>query len=291
MNDLADRLADRSYWGNLAPALHLDGSALSRQGTNLSADRLDKLDRDLRRVGYYAADGVLPADDLRPILEVCAKLHRFGLPLVFAFVYDETWNLFLRLAPLWARFLGEDWRIVPSLWGWFVEPGEENAGWRPHRDRDSVPTVRDDGTPLSLTAWIPLTPALPSNGCIYVVPWPHTLDDLRRENLQRIRALPAMPGSVIGWHHEVYHWSGRSTEDAPFPRVSLSIELQRADFAPLEGRVLDPSQIPAYPERIRLIGEQILRYRHMTGIHGNLEAIARKLDPTFPPDPIPLPHP
>ena len=288
MKDLAHRLADRSYWGNLAPALHLDGEALSDKEAEISAERLEKLYRDLCRVGYYHVDGVLTPTQIHPVLEVCAKLHHIGLPLVFAFVYDETWNLFLRLAPLWARFLGEDWRVVPSLWGWFVEPGEAHAGWRPHRDRNSVPTVREDGTPCSLTAWIPLTPALPNNGCIYIVPWPYALENLERENLQRIRALPAMPGSVIGWHHEVYHWSGRSSEDAVFPRVSLSIELQRADTTALEGRVIDPRQLPAYPERLRLIGEQILRYRHMTGIHGNLEAIARELDPTYPTDP---PHP
>jgi ectoine hydroxylase-related dioxygenase (phytanoyl-CoA dioxygenase family) len=109
--------------------------------------------------------------------------------------------------------------------------GGAPAGWPPHRDRgadSSAKRFRHDGTPEYATAWIALTPATPTNSCLYVVPKEHDVGYLGGDDgrnplsaifksplaFQHIRALPCDPGAVVVFSHRLLHWGSSADEKA-----------------------------------------------------------------------------
>jgi hypothetical protein len=58
------------------------------------------------------------------------------------------------------------------------------------------------------------------------------------------------------------------------PRISMSVEFQRADLAALEGVVFDPTIMFTFEQRLVLIATQIIKYRHMQAAGADLEAFA-----------------
>jgi hypothetical protein len=215
------------------------------------------------------------------VLDLAAR----NIPEVFAFVYDEFWQVFASAGRLYGALLGYDHAVTPSeIWVFHVPTGRSAAGWAPHRDMGSTQdTIRSDGTPAALTVWIPLTDATPLNGCMYVLP--ESMDEdiqpqrlkLPRptlELLQCIRALPAPAGSVLGWNTRVLHWGGRSSDQAEQPRIAVGIYLQSRDLdfnqlnavrensqdrtlAPL---TWGPSMALPFPLRLYAIGQALKLY-------------------------------
>lgn len=276
MSDPVAILRDPTFWRRLAPALTVDGDDAGAP-VAFDAATVDTLRARVCREGFFQLRGVFDPLETRLLLAAILALRQRGLPPVFVFGFAEPWRLYTRLGPLWSALLGPDWKLLPALWAWYVEPGEANAGWPPHQDRKGRCTVADGGLPLSMTCWIPLTPADPTNGCMYVVPMQHQPIDLAALQLQDVRALPAMPGDVLGWNGNVFHWGGRSTPDARFPRVSLSMEMQRADQPPYTQPMLDNTRVPSFPERLWLIGRAIGFYDHMESQSDAVRLIGRAL--------------
>ena len=134
------------------------------------------------------------------------NLNKRGIPLAFAFVYDEFWQAFQGISPLIEAALGTNYKALPDFWVWCVMPSEGSAGWGPHRDK-VAPTLDRDNSPHTLTVWLPLSDATPLNGCIYMLP--AHLDERFKRRIwsgegnnvvtqpQDVRALPATAGSVL----------------------------------------------------------------------------------------------
>ncbi len=129
--------------------------------------------------------------------ETVRSLSAANLSPVFAFLYDEYWCPFLKLHHLYDALLGGRYMWLPAFWVWDVDPKKSESGWKPHRDRGRK-SLFDDGAPKALTTWIPLSPATPLNGCIYIVPASHDPIYATEEELNwkahleysSIRALP-----------------------------------------------------------------------------------------------------
>jgi hypothetical protein len=176
------------------------------------------------------------------------------------------------------HFLGADYKMLPDFWAWHVDPRKAESGWGPHVDRLRHNPLAPDGTPLSLTCWIPLSNADPLNSCMYVVP--AFLDPFYRRHMERqanprpetIRALPAKPGDYLIWNQAVLHWGSPSSEFAESPRMSMAIEFQRGDISPFNAPLLD--RIPNFERRLNLLAKQILQYRHMYHFTEELVALA-----------------
>lgn len=221
-------------------------------------------------------DGYLGDSDSRlltlaPMLgETIKKLIRYGLPPVMVWVYDEPWECFRRLGSVISHFLGPDYKVLPDFWAWHVDPRNAEAGWAPHRDKNSG-SLAPDGAPLSLTCWIPLSDANPLNSCMYVVP--AHLDpnynkgggaDLTVPHLAR--AVPAKPGDFLIWNQAILHWGGLTSEFGEEPRMSMALEFQRGDITPFRPQLLDHAVLPSFNDRVRLIARQILQYVHMYNV-------------------------
>ncbi len=258
---------DPESWLRECPGLHIEGtSALG--GRALGPREVRAALDDLLAEGHCELPGVLGAADAARMCRAQEHLVSHGWPAVFAFVYDEFWQATARLGAFFGAALGADYRQLPDFWAWYVPPSDEARGWGPHRDRPG--SLRADGTPSTLTAWLALSEATAQNGCIYLVPAGRdpllhtaTAQDLAKAELQNVRALPVQPGTALIWHQQVYHWGGRSSRRATGPRVNFACEFQRGDIAPCNQPLIDPRQPPDFISRLRLIGKQVRQYQHM----------------------------
>lgn len=284
------RVDDVAQWRSLCPDLNVESS---RGRQSFAVGALDEHLYNLRVEGYVHIPDVLPASFVAPLRDSIALLHRIGIPLPFAFVYDEFWLAFQGVAQIIGATLGADYRALPDFWAWYVPPTDQGAGWGPHRDRVQ-PTLDDDNSPHSLTVWLPFSDATPLNGCMYVLPAHH--DDRFRARIwngagnnhvsdpQAIRALPATAGSFLAWNQAVLHWGGRASRLANAPRISAAFEFQRADRPAFNSPLLEPGRLPTFTERLGLIGKQVLQYRHMYPLAPDVEAVATDLRDRFMPE-------
>jgi hypothetical protein len=271
----------RDFWLSLAPQLHIETLAPAA----LTAPRQDlaRLSLRMRKDGYFGEcderlEGVAAA-----IAGAVARCAHLGLPPVLVWVFDEPWECYRRLAPVISHFLGADYRALPAFWAWHIDPSKHEAGWKPHRDNSR--SLAPDGSPLSLTCWIPLSEATPLNGCMYIVP--AQLDPNLNQGatkswspLTLARALPAKPGEYLIWNQMVLHWGGVSSEFAEKPRMSMALEFQRGDAPAFREPLLDPHVPPTFASRLRLIGMQIRQYTHMYASSDEMLELARMLEGT-----------
>jgi ectoine hydroxylase-related dioxygenase (phytanoyl-CoA dioxygenase family) len=275
-----DELTAEAFWRRHFPALAIggEGPAPAVAAPPDAAIKAERMAED----GYVQGRAEALARLAPPLAAAVTKLKAMALPPPFLFLFDEAWQAFAALAPDLSLFLGA-WRILPDFWVWHVDPTAGEAGWTPHVDKGAR-ALDADGRPLSLTAWIPLTPATPLNGCIYVVPASrdpqYGAGAGQRTTpfaLPAVRALPVEPGDYLIWNQAVLHWGGASSRFAESPRLSMALEFQRADIAPFNRPLIDPAAPLPFSERLRLVGKQILQYRHMYPLTGEMERLARAL--------------
>ncbi|BBX21759.1 hypothetical protein MTER_11700 [Mycolicibacter terrae] len=279
----------RDFWAALCPQLSIDGDA---DALPAAVGETDPLLVTLKREGYIRVPDALPEAAVAPIRDAVSTLFRLGIPLPFAFVYDQLWLAFQGLSAFLTAVLGDGYRALPDFWVWHVNPDDNATGWGPHRDR-VIPTLDADNSPHTLTVWLPFTDATPLNGCMYFLP--AHLDDRFQQrrwdgadntvvyNPQNIRAVPATAGSVMAWNQAILHWGGRASRLGDAPRISAAFEFQRADRPALNSPLLDPGRLPTFGERLGLIGKQVLQYRHMYPLGDDVAAIATSLVERFMP--------
>lgn len=283
----AARMADPAYFARIVP--HLSVDALPDGRVPVPGPTGRRLLADLRHDGYFAYDPGSDRDLVRRLRDGVMLLRRSGLPAVFLWMYADTWSLFARHHPVWSAVLGEQYKVLPCFWAWHVPLGAQHSGWAVHRDRMKGPAnVRPDGTPLTLSVWIPLTAATPKNGCMYVVPAPWAPEKSKDIQLSDVRALPAAAGSLLAWRQDVFHWGGRSSDDAEEPRISVGIELQRGDVPAFDRPLLEPWKLPSYRHRLSFLGANLWRYRARTvkALHPLAKLLmgaAPEIEHTFPP--------
>jgi hypothetical protein len=112
-----------AFWRGLRPELSIE-SEEAREKFEVP-DLADLMAR-LRFEGYLNVPGVVPPE-VFSALHACTKcLHERGIPLPFAFVYDEFWQLFQRLSGFLETVLGTGYRALPDFWVWYVQPSEES---------------------------------------------------------------------------------------------------------------------------------------------------------------------
>lgn len=155
-------LCSAAFWRSLAPQLCIggmqsDAGAAPRQSYERLAQRMSK-------DGYFGGSDE-EIEQLAPLVgEAVKRCVAVGLPAVFAWIYDEPWACYARLRPVFAHFLGAEFKPLPAFWAWHVDPKKGETGWKPHRD-NRYNSLAADGSPLSLTCWIPLSDANPFNSC------------------------------------------------------------------------------------------------------------------------------
>ncbi len=282
---LAERfnaLADPALWGGLAPQLHIDDpafTAAAKQPMNFDAAALNGINADLAREGYFQLPALDWGVDVAGVAAGVSAVVTAGYMPVFAFMYDEPWFMYARLHKLMTTVLDAGYRMMPAFWAWHVDGKREGAGWTPHRDL-GYRTLLPDRRPKAMTFWLPLSEATPQNGCMYIMPadldptYGTPSDNQFKIDLQSMRALPSPAGGLLAWTQAVLHWGGRARKPVTTPRISISVEFQRGDQAPIYEPLLDPLQLPDMTSRLRLILRQVLQYKHMYPLSPDMESLA-----------------
>jgi ectoine hydroxylase-related dioxygenase (phytanoyl-CoA dioxygenase family) len=273
----------REYWLSFARGLNIDDRSLLRDVPFLEMSQAEQESCAalLKEEGYFQGSANWGLD-LRLMADTVRALSAEGLSPVFAYLYDEFWYPFLELHRLYETLLGGRYCLLPDFWVWNVDPKKSESGWAPHRDKGRA-ALREDGSPKSLTTWIPLSPSTPLNGCIYIVPAQHdpaygTANEKQRSfEYQGIRALPGQPGDFFIWNQAVMHWGGRASPRAPESRVSMAFEFQRSDVRPFNNPLIDSLRVLSFEARLQLIAKQIYQYQHMYPLDPNVAVFASEL--------------
>ena len=232
-------LSDRTFWNELNPDLSITDYPVRGVINQYPVPDMTNPLRQIVHEGYLQLPPVIPAADISQLAAAATKIFRLGIPPVFGFVYDEFWQILLKLSGILQPIVGPNHLVRPAeFWIFYVD--REKSGWIPHRDIASHTTLSPDGRPKIRSAWIPLTDVGPLNGCMYVLPTNrdrYLPGRLRRKSvglkdLQNVRALPAKAGSVLCWNSHILHWGSRSSEWADQPRISVAVYLQSHDYEP-----------------------------------------------------------
>lgn len=280
---LLPRMKDEAFWRALNPDLHITNHPLraALAGPAMGADLSERCVSFFMEEGYFQAPPLITKDTTTRLAQAVEGMVDQTIPGVFAFVYDEFWQLFMAASRFLAAVLGDGYKVTPSeIWTFHVPTGSESAGWPPHRDLITQDTIAGK-TVSALTLWIPLTDSTPLNGCMYVLP--EKLDPGIGERLlfpqpslallQNVRALPAAAGSVLGWNTRILHWGGRSSAQAQEPRISVGIYFHARDlslntlqYQNTEGTrhqvplAFDPSMELPFQARLLAIAEALQTY-------------------------------
>ncbi len=273
-----------AFWRALAPSLHIEDMDFLSALQLFAVDKPtgDGLQALMRQEGYFQLPPVNWALPLEDLVTLVGRLDAAGIPVPFAFLFDEFWALFIKLHQLIEPILGPGYLRMPDFWVWFVDPRRDDSGWKPHRDKTSA-TLRADGSPTSLTVWLPLSDATTLNGCIYMVPADRDPTYNTAENgqwqfaHQDVRALPAQAGSILMWNQAVLHWGSHGSPRETRPRVSAAFEFQSCDVPPYNSPLMAPNSVPGFAGRLQLVGKQILQYQHMYPLDPAMKAIAERL--------------
>ncbi len=182
-----DRLLQADYWRELCPDLHVDGQRWAgKAGIRWSSDQLNLADDafiqqcqdEIRDAGYFQLPPSImtqlvgPAWMARLAAAVVQLMHHGWHPWFLA-VYDEPWIFAHQLSKIVHQIVGRENVFNMDFLAWLIDPKVGASGFSPHRDRQPEcpsETFRDDGIPMYLTCWIPLTDAVPDNGCLYLIP-------------------------------------------------------------------------------------------------------------------------
>ncbi len=283
---LAQDISQPAFWLQHFPGLTLPGDnhrkgTASPQASAGEADPRVVTDR-MAEEGYFQ-DHNPTFERLAPALaEAVRTCVALDIPPAFIFLFDETWECFRSLQPMLSRFLGDGYKVLPDFWAWHVDPAAGQAGWQPHRDKGRV-ALAPDGTPLSLTVWAPLSDATPLTSCMYLLPanrdpvYNTPQETVWQINATSIRALPGRPGDYLCWNQAVLHWGSESSRFAPHPRISMALEFQRGDMQPFNQPQMTPLETLDFQARLKLVGKQILQYRHMYPLAARFESLAQAL--------------
>ena len=282
--DRVEEIGRPDYWKAHFPDLSL--------GTRLAQTNLPQIEPDtetvdlwrerMREEAYFQDGGDTLARLVPKLAEAVETCKRLDIPPAFIFLFDETWECFYSLHPMLKAFLGENYKILPDFWTWRLDPKNADAGWRPHRDKGRN-ALNANSDPVSLTVWVPLTEATPQNGCMYMLPanrdpvYGTAQEAMWQVDIARIRALPAKPGEFLCWNQAVLHWGGESSRFAKTPRMSMALEFQSGERAPFNNPLIEPFANLNFDTRLRLVGKQILQYKHMYPLAARFETLALRL--------------
>jgi ectoine hydroxylase-related dioxygenase (phytanoyl-CoA dioxygenase family) len=282
-----EALLQPAFWQQFAPQLHIQAPDYQLAPLpSLDAASGEAIRGLVKGEGYFQGTMTQWNSPLAAVTDCIARLNAAGLLPVFAFMYDEMWMLAHQLHPVIESLLGPNYAMLPDFWAWHVDPSKAESGWRPHRDK-GYRALTADGTPTSVTAWIPLTAATTLNGCMYVVPadrdptYGTPQDKDWKFEYSDIRALPGEPGQFFVWNQAVLHWGSHATPRAGNrPRMSCAFEFQRTDIPAWNQPLLAPRAALSFAQRLQLIGKQVKQYQHMYPLPAHLSNLAERMQLT-----------
>ena len=264
-----ESIQTEAFWTALCPELSIANQPLAElsdwgQSRSLDEETWATCQQTIAEDGYFAYDGWFDERQIDRMATCFLALEAQGIHPVFAFVYDEFWDLLMQLDPLFSDLL-DDYECLPAVWSWFVRPDNQSA-FKPHRDQVREVDIDDEEHLDYLTIWIPLTNLNHLSSAICVLPasldpnYESCTAEIQVENLQDVRSLQGKRGSVFCWTTQLAHWGTRQSSHGA-PRMSVGYYLKRTEAENLEEEApLDFTSPLSLQQRLSIIGQQIKNY-------------------------------
>jgi len=283
LNELAalrTKIEDVNFWTNLCPNSSISNFSVKKQEGLLQQQEaeLKNYQSLLSHEGYFQAHKILPDALCEEMRECIENVKNAGLPVMFALVYDVFFEAFQYFNSILEHTLGEEYKLIPNFWVYYIDTTDESKGFEPHRDLEYTDTIDADGNPQVLTLWITITDATPLNSCMYVVPahrdpdYKKAIHDLDMVNssfkLEDARAVPIEKGSLSAWDQYIYHWGSRGSKRAQCPRISYALYCQRGDIAAVDANINLKTGID-FETRLALICRGVHRYSQVASNEGS----------------------
>jgi hypothetical protein len=283
MNGSAANINERTFWTSLVPDLRIEDRASFGNISvwDIPAD-IESVASVLDHDGYIHLPRRQMDEQTQLLAGAVLRLVQAGIPPVFCMVFDEFWLPAFSLSKIVSVALGGTYKLLPDFWIWHIDPSKSEAGWTPHRDK-GYKALFPDRRPKAVTSWLALSDAGPLNSCMYIVPadrdptYGTERDSEWKFAYPDVRALPAARGDVYLWNQAVLHWGAHASPRAKQPRISMAFEFQRDDVEPFNQPLINPTTILRFEDRLKLIGKQIIQYKHMYPVPAEMEAAARAL--------------
>jgi hypothetical protein len=214
-HSLAEQARHPEYWTSLCEGMTIGASGPVDAHRDVPTDVLSAIN-DYREYGHCTVHDAFSLADIELLERAVTRVHQAGWPMIFAFVFDQFWEIArsFKIEAFARSLLGPRYQPTVSFWVNYVAAARGHSGFPPHLDdvRPGHPAV---------TCWVPLRSATPDNGCIYVIERASdgqngtmfldnkTLSSVQvRRTLLRVRALPADRGSFLAWPNDTLHWGG-----------------------------------------------------------------------------------
>src|ERR1043165_2768965 len=97
-------LDDPQFWLGLQPELHIEHD---HDVPEFAVPDPDWMLGHMRAEGYVRVPDVVPERSVTAMRACVEALYERGIPLPFAFVYDELWDLFRGVRPFVQTLIGE----------------------------------------------------------------------------------------------------------------------------------------------------------------------------------------
>ena len=259
---LAGQALEPRYWTSVCPWMSLSAGRPRATGAGASMPDVTETLDEYRRCGYGVCEDVFAACDLTRLASALFAVRSGGWPMVFSFVYDQFWTLLdaPKLRAFLTSVVGRHYQTTARFLVNYVPATPGGSGFPPHID---------GGRDHTVTCWVPLTPASPDNGGIYVVERTpesmkvvsefRNIEAFSKEQMMLLlahaRAVPMSPGGFLAWPQDTIHWGGQFRHGTQ--RLALSWEFMGAQHenvdAVLPLALHVDRALPAFEDRLRWI--------------------------------------
>ena len=266
-SSLASRAIEPDYWISVCPWLSISKNRRLPSVEPSMTDVAETLD-DYWRSGFGACEDVFDVADITQLAKAVFAVNSAGWPMPFSFLYDGFWTLLEapKLQAFLTSILGDHYQTTGRFLVNYVPATPGGAGFAPHVD---------GGPDHTVSCWVPLTPASPDNGCIYVIERTPASMNLVNEFktaetfsnkqmmllLSHARAVPMDPGGFLAWQQDTLHWGGLFRRGSA--RLAVSWEfmgLQHENIDAVLPLALQADQpLPAFEDRLRWICQCLAR--------------------------------
>ena len=267
------RLTDVEFWREINPSAPITDFVFkpNRSVTPQTSTDTDAYISQLQEERYFQTPVLVPTELLLQMRQCVDAVTAAGFHATFALVYDVFYEAMSYHYDVLSAILGKDYQLVPDFWIYNIAPTEDDQGFSPHRDTEYLNTIDENGVPMILTAWMPMTDATPLNSCMYVLPahrdqdYHKFINSLERPPLQPfpledIRAIRTGAGTLSCWDQYLLHWGSRSSNRATEPRISCAYYYQRGDIPPIGGSCIDFSKPLTFAQRLALVCRGMYKY-------------------------------
>lgn len=259
---LASLAMDPGYWTSVCPWLSVSKRRLRSGSVEPSTDVIAETLDEYRRSGFSSCENVFEVDDINRLAKAVFAVQKAGWPMAFSFLYDEFWTLLdaPKLRAFLTTTLGDHYQPTARFLVNYVPAMPGGAGFAPHVD---------GGPDHTVSCWMPLTPASPDNGSVYVIErTPASMNlvtDFKKAEtfsneqmmllLTHARALPMNPGGFLAWQPDTIHWGGLFRRGPA--RLAVSWEFMGPQHENIDAvlplALLADQPLPAFEDRLRWI--------------------------------------